>query len=284
MTAFSDQLTQYWQQPRARRWLILSLSVGGLLVMGFYAVMEPAHLAHNHALDGADWLGYAVCHRLTERSFVIDGRQLPLCARCSGMYLGVMVVFLMAFMNGRLRWSELPPWPLLLALFGFIGLMGIDGVNSYSHFFPNAPHLYTPRNWLRLLTGIGTGLAMGSFILPALAQTLWRLPAPRAPLAAWHDLLDLLLAAGVVVLLVLSNQPALLYVLAFVSVAGLVLLLGAINTILGLTLLRRDGRALRWRETAVPLIIGVLFAIIELSAMSFVRYHFTETMIGFPGL
>ncbi|MBE2200205.1 MAG: DUF2085 domain-containing protein [Anaerolinea sp.] len=284
MTAFSDQLAQYWQQPRARRWLILSLSVGGLLVMGFYAVAEPAHLAHNHALDGADWLGYAVCHRLTERSFVIDGRQLPLCARCSGMYLGVMVVFLMTFMNGRLRWSELPPWPLLLALFGFIGLMGIDGVNSYSHFFPNAPHLYTPRNWLRLLTGIGTGLAMGSFILPALAQTLWRLPAPRAPLAAWHDLLDLLLAAGVVVLLVLSNQPTLLYVLALVSVAGLVLLLGAINTILGLTLLRRDGRALRWRETAVPLIIGVLFAIIELSAISFVRYHFTGTMIGFPGL
>lgn len=284
MTAFSDQLTQYWQQPRARRWLILSLSVGGLLVMGFYAVVEPAHLAHNHALDGADWLGYAVCHRLTERSFVIDGRQLPLCARCSGMYLGVMVVFLMTFMNGRLRWSELPPWPLLLTLFGFIGLMGIDGVNSYSHFFPNAPHLYTPRNWLRLLTGIGTGLAMGSFILPALAQTLWRLPSPRAPLAAWHDLLDLLLAAGVIVLLVLSNQPTLLYVLALVSVAGLVLLLGAINTILGLTLLRRDGRALRWRETAVPLTIGVLFAIIELSAISFVRYHFTGTMIGFPGL
>ena len=44
----------------------------------------------------------------------------------------------------------LPPLPVLLVLIGFIGLMGIDGVNSYSHFFPNAPHLYEPRNWMRL--------------------------------------------------------------------------------------------------------------------------------------
>ncbi|MCA9974387.1 MAG: DUF2085 domain-containing protein [Anaerolineales bacterium] len=284
MTTLANQLVQAWQQPQTRRWLLLALSVGTLLLMGFYTVTEPAHLAHSHALDGVDWLGYAVCHRITERSFIINGRQLPLCARCTGMYLGVMVVFAVVFVHGRLRWTELPPWQLLLLLLGFIGVMGIDGINSYSHFFPDAPHLYTPRNWLRLLTGVGTGLAMGSFILPALAQTLWRVPVRRAPLGTFSQLVELLLVAAVTILLVLSNQPLLLYVLAFVSTAGLLLILGAINTILGLTLLRRDGRATRWRETAVPLLIGVLLAIIELSAISYLRFSLTGTMTGFPGL
>lgn len=284
MAALGNQLAQYWQQPQTRRWLVFVLVVGVLLVMGFYTATEPAHLVHSQVLQGADWLGYAVCHRITERSFSINGRQLPLCARCTGMYLGVIIIFLAFFITGRLRWSELPPWPLLLMLFGFVGIMGIDGVNSYSHFFPNAPHLYTPRNWLRLLTGMGTGLAMGSFIVPALAQTLWRMPVPRAPLGKVHELIELLLIAGAAFLLVLSNQPTILYVLALASTAGLVFILGAINTIMGLTLLRRDGQAVRWRETAVPLILGILCAVIEISAVSFLRFHLTGTMTGFPGL
>jgi uncharacterized membrane protein len=32
--------------------------------------------------------GSIVCHQLAERSFFIDGRQLPVCARCTGLYLG----------------------------------------------------------------------------------------------------------------------------------------------------------------------------------------------------
>jgi hypothetical protein len=37
-----------------------------------------------------DAIGYAVCHRIPERSFHIGDYQLPLCARCSGMYLGAV--------------------------------------------------------------------------------------------------------------------------------------------------------------------------------------------------
>lgn len=31
--------------------------------------------------------GSVVCHQLPERSFFLDGRQLPVCARCTGLYL-----------------------------------------------------------------------------------------------------------------------------------------------------------------------------------------------------
>lgn len=33
-------------------------------------------------------VGSVVCHQLPERSYVLWGRQLPVCARCAGIYVG----------------------------------------------------------------------------------------------------------------------------------------------------------------------------------------------------
>lgn len=279
-----QQLRQVWTQPNQRRWLLLAIAAGTLLLMAFYTVTDAAHLANASLLNGADWMGYAVCHRITERSFMINGRQIPLCARCSGMYLGVFVALAVVWLNGRGRHADLPPLPILLIFVGFLGIMGVDGLNSYAHFFPTAPRLYEPRNWLRLLTGMGTGLAMGAFILPALAQTLWASPQWRPSVGSTRELFDLLLVAAAVILLLLSNQPVLLYVLAIASVVGLVLIVAALNAIFLLIGLRRDGQATTWRETAVPLALSLLLAVAELSVVSAVRWNLTGTMTGFPGL
>lgn len=32
-------------------------------------------------------VGSVICHQLPDRSFFLDGRQLPVCARCTGLYL-----------------------------------------------------------------------------------------------------------------------------------------------------------------------------------------------------
>ncbi|MFQ5435344.1 MAG: DUF2085 domain-containing protein [Anaerolineae bacterium] len=284
--------TQHWLMSRrdslsgklARRGGALLVILAALLAMGIYTLSDPANLAHNHVLDSADWAGYAVCHRITERSFTINGRQLPLCARCTGMYLGVTLVFVVMALSGRLRRSEFPPLRVLLILVGFIGVMGIDGINSYSHFFPDAPHLYEPKNWLRLLTGMGTGLTMGVFIFPALAQTVWKRWDGRANITNFRELGGLVAVGVSFVLLILSNQPLILYVLALASAAGLLMILAAINTTLLLIITRQDGKAERVWQTAVPLLIGLLFAIIEISAVSLLRFNLTGAMAGFPGL
>ena len=67
-------------------------SAAVLVFLGFLMVAPPG------LLGKADALGYAVCHRIDARSFHIGTRQLPLCARCSGMYLGALLglVFLSA--------------------------------------------------------------------------------------------------------------------------------------------------------------------------------------------
>lgn len=267
-----------------RRWFPLLVVLLLLVLLGFYTVTDDAHLQNSLLLDGADWSGYAFCHRITDRSFTINGRQFPLCARCSGMYLGVALVVVVTLLAGRMRRANLPPLKLLLLLLGFIALMGVDGINSYLHFFPQAPHLYEPRNWLRLATGMGTGLAMGLILLPALAQTLWRRPDYRKIIDSRRELAALLILALVTILLLLSNQATLLYVLALTSIVGLLFILTALNTIVFLVLFRQDGRATTWRQTGLPLLLGFLAAVVVIAIISALRFNLTGTMSGFPGL
>lgn len=273
-----------WLQAILQRGFPLLVVVGLLTIMGFYTVTDGSHLHNSLLLDGADWSGYALCHRITERSFTINDRQFPLCARCSGMYLGVALVAVVISLSGRMRRANLPKLPILLLLLGFIALMGIDGINSYSHFFPQAPHLYEPRNWLRLATGMGTGLAMGLILLPALAQSLWRRPEYQPIVDSGRELLALLILALITVLLLLSNQPTLSYVLAVTSVAGLLFIVTALNTVILLVLFRRDGRATTWRQTLWPLLLGFVVAVVELGIIGALRFDLTGTMTGFPGI
>src|SRR5262245_11882327 len=42
-------------------------------------------------------IGSGICHQLPERSFYLWGRQLPVCARCAGIYAGAaLTVIVMA--------------------------------------------------------------------------------------------------------------------------------------------------------------------------------------------
>jgi len=257
---------------------------GVLLVLGFYTATDPARLDSSQILSGSDYVGYAVCHRITDRSFTIAGRQLPLCARCTGMYLGIVLAFVVLLFAGRQRWSNLPPLSVLIALGFFMLIMAFDGLNSYSHFFPEIPHLYEPRNWLRLTTGMGTGLAMGIIVFPALAQTLWKQQIIRPSVADLKELLGFVILALILIALVLSNQPVILYVLGLASAAGVLLILTTVNTIAALIILKKDARAEKLQQIIVPLLIGLTIAIVQVALISFLRFTITGTMTGFPGI
>lgn len=280
-STFSASLRENLQRHRV---VTLGIVLLALAAMGWFAVTDHTHLAQDPLLTGGDYVGAAICHRITSRSFAINGRQLPLCARCTGMYLGVALAFGVLLLAGRARRTDLPPLPILLTLVGFIGLMGIDGLNSYSHFFPNFPHVYEPQNWLRLVTGLGAGLAMGLLIFPALMQTLWRDGNGRPIIESMRELAGLVLLAATAVLLILSNQPTILYVLALVSVAGTLFIVTSINAVLLLILFKKDGFAVRWQETAVPLLLSFLLAVVQLGTIALLRFNLTGTITGFPGL
>ena len=76
------------------RWFIPAAAI---LVFTVWFYITPPGL-----LGKADAIGYAICHRIGERSFQIGDRQLPLCARCTGEFYAAGISLLALFPAARL--------------------------------------------------------------------------------------------------------------------------------------------------------------------------------------
>ena len=261
------------RRERLAHALLLLLAAGVLLV---WLVYTP------HGLLGkADAIGYAVCHRIDLRSFHLGDRTLPLCSRCTGMYLGSTLAFAYLWLRGRGRAGGFPGRGLLVVL-GVLGAaFAIDGVNSYLAFFPAGPPLYAPNNTLRLLTGTGLGLAMGSLVLPGFNQAVWKTWRKEPSLASSLDLGLLVLAALGVDLLVLTENPLVLYPLALISSLGVLFLLTCVYTMLVLLLTGRENHIEAWRQLIVPALAGFTLALLQIAALDVIRYALTGTWNGF---
>ncbi|MCS6871972.1 MAG: DUF2085 domain-containing protein [Anaerolineae bacterium] len=235
-------------------------------------------------LGKAAAVGYAICHQIAERTFPIDletNLLMPLCARCTGIYLGVLLSFLLLTARRRLRSYRFPPVPIIITLISFVGILGVDGVNSYLTFFPGYQPIYPPSNPLRLLTGLLTGIAATHLIVPFFNSTLWMQPQPTRSLDGWRDLLATCGMAGIVALLVLSERPLIRWTLSILSSLSVVGLLSAIGAALFVSVLRRERQARTWRDLIVPLLAGFTLAMLQLGAITIVRFSLTGTWSGF---
>ena len=60
-----------------------------LIVIGLISIWM--YYGPDGILGKADAVGYAVCHRIESRSFLIGEIQFSVCARCTGQYLGAVL-------------------------------------------------------------------------------------------------------------------------------------------------------------------------------------------------
>ena len=245
----------------------------GVLVVG-WLIATPAGL-----LGKMDAIAYAICHRIAARSFAIGDRPLPLCARCTGMYLGALIA--LAYQSRLGKHGGLPSKKILAVLAFFLVAFGIDGVNSYAHFFPGAPSLYTPQNWLRLLTGTGMGIGMGAMLMPVFNQTIWNGWDNSKLLFSWRQLIEILLLAAVVDLAVLSNNPLLLYPLAILSALTVMVLLSMIYAMVWVMLSKTENRFQSLKGMTTILVAGFATALSQIAVMDIARYLLTGTWKGF---
>jgi uncharacterized membrane protein len=262
---------------KPRGWLTWIVLVVSLLVIATFLLVPPWTV-----LGKTKLVGYAICHQIPERSFHLHGQQLPLCARCTGIYMGALAGFTLMWLMGRKRAASLPPTRITLVFVGFIVLLGIDGINSYLTFFPGMPHLYEPQNWLRLTTGTLEGLALSAFVFPVLNYSLWRdADQSSASVRSFKELALMVAVGGVIVVLIVLELPFLLYPLAILSTLGVLIMLGAINTMIVLALTRREGTALTWRQAALPITVGLAIAFLLIGGMDTVRTILTRAL-GLP--
>jgi uncharacterized membrane protein len=60
-------------------------------------------------------VGAVICHQRAERSFSIDGRQMPVCARCTGLYAGAAFAAPVALIAAASIASHRARWIMLMA-------------------------------------------------------------------------------------------------------------------------------------------------------------------------
>lgn len=143
---------------------------GGVVAYGFAAFVYA--------------VGSAVCHQLPARSFALWGAQMPVCARCTGIYLGAAFAGIVYVACGPARAGPYVRTKMMTTLFSYVG-------SAYRRTFSGSelrPHtarlvliaaalpavaslLYewttgdVPSNTVRALTGIILGAAVARSVL-----------------------------------------------------------------------------------------------------------------------
>ncbi len=257
------------------RTLLRLWSVGALL----FFILITAFLPPN-ALRAFDWIGYAVCHRIPERSFFIAGRQMPVCARDTGMFTGVLLGSIWLAISLRRRAAYYPSGRWFLIFAAFFAAWGFDGFNSYMLLLRGDIFIYEPQNWLRLTTGALMGITLSAFAAALFNQGLWKDAVDEPTVHSWREMLGLITCAALTIGLVLWHPDWLLNPLAATSAAGVVLMLMLVNAILILMMRNKHGQLQRLQEFAPYAALGIVLAVAELSAVAALRAWALPIAIG----
>jgi uncharacterized membrane protein len=261
------------------RWLV---PLAALLIFSAWIYITPPGL-----LGKADAIGYAICHRIDERSFHIGDRQLPLCARCTGEFNAAAISLLFFAFVSR-KQSKFPGWKLGAPLILFFIAFGIDGTNSYLYLLKqtsgaldNIPTLYTPNNTLRLFTGSGMGIALASILFSAFNQTVWRTSSNERALD-WKKLGGLTALIAIVDLLILTDNHIILYIVAVLSVLGVLGLLTIVFAMAWLMVMGQENAFDNFKEMGMPFLAGVTLAFLLITTIDLLRFQLTGTWGALP--
>jgi uncharacterized membrane protein len=84
-----------------------------LAALAWVALLLLAPVAHSSIATLTYAIGAVVCHQIPERSFHLAGAQLPVCARCIGIYAGAAAAAsihaLAILVADSARWRTLTP-------------------------------------------------------------------------------------------------------------------------------------------------------------------------------
>lgn len=213
-----------------------------------------------------------VCHQWPAHCLHYDGKPLPLCARCSGTFLGIQLALLTLWICGEGRASLLPDrrTAALLAVGPIV--WAVDGVNSTLGWLRGATLWYDTNNTIRLLTGMANGLAVGCLLYPVYHGVLWgqtekrRVLENKWPLAI-IGLMGFLVAAG---MLWGKGAPYALWI--FLTVGATAASLTLVNALLIVLLLQKEGLARQWVELLPYLAVGLIATLGETASLASVRY------------
>lgn len=112
-------------------------------------------------------IGSLICHQRPDRSFDLAGAQLPVCARCLGLYAGVLIGAVAVPVAGRFRYPRLT---VVLAVAPALTSLMVEWAGWG-----------TPSNGVRAGTGLIAGVLIAAVVLATLHYEECARPRPIAP-------------------------------------------------------------------------------------------------------
>ena len=116
--------------------------------------------------------------------------------------------------------------------------MLFDGLNSLLVSLPWFPGLYPPQNWLRLMTGTFSGIAISTIAYPVFSVSLWHVSRQR----------DEAVIETTARIAPLPNAATIVLILS-----------------------RREASAHSWRDGVIPIVMGLAIACLLIEGMGWLK-------------
>lgn len=222
-------------------------------------------------LDILRFLLSGVCHQIPEHALVVGGQALPLCARCTGTFLGLPAGLLALWAAGQGRRSGMPRGGMRFVLALPVLAWAVDGTNALVGDLLGRPWLYEPTNALRLITGTGLGLALSTLLHPTIHYALGR-DVLEEPILDRPGYVVALALVGSALVVALLAGPAMPYAVGAVALAMVTVgVLALVNAILIILALHREGTVGVWGGAGYAA-MGLAAAMAEMGALALVRW------------
>lgn len=257
---------------RKRSVIALLLLIAALLVV--WLSLTPDGVSAKLAA-----VGFAFCHQIESHTLTLGSRLLPLCARCTGMYLGTFIG--LSLLSPSRRAGSVPSRGKIVALSVLALFFVVDGLNSTASTFFAWQGLYEPNNTLRLFSGLGLGMVIASVLLPLWNNILWREYRPAPVLRSWGQLLLMAAIEAGAGILVLTGWNWLYYPVAFLSILTIPLLLTMIYTLLWVMIKKKENTFQNWRECVIYIEAGLITTLVQIGLFDLIRWLLTGSWAGF---
>jgi len=214
-------------------------------------------------------VGSSLCHQIPSHSFIVGNQQFPICARCSGLYLGSLIGLLYAFRSGRK--SGIPKKGYLIMLGFFFVIWGFDGVNSGVSEFLDRPFLYQTTNTTRLLTGYGMGLLMATSLSTLFNMAVWNQKEETPILNKPIQVVLYFLLCGITSLPFIFNNDILFTISAYFTIATAIIIISLLYSVFWIILLKKEGQFSTWKDVSIFLIAGFSSALLQIILLNTLR-------------
>jgi len=125
------------------------------------------------------------------------------------------------------------------------------------------------------------GLALASILFPAFNQSAWKI-YDSSPVLDRKKLVSLIGIILVTNLLILTEQPVILYPIAIISVLGVLTLLIIVFSMVWVLIMRQENAFDSLKQMWMPLLAGMTLTLLMITLIDLLRFKLTGTWGGFP--